>query len=46
MAFKIRTDSEPGAIPLVLVVIGIAWLLVARWRRRPGTADDARTPPG
>ena len=46
MAFKIRTDSEPGAIPLVLVVIGIAWLLAARWRRRPGTADDARTPPG
>jgi hypothetical protein len=46
MAFKIRTDSEPGAIPLALVAIGIAWLHAARRRRRPGTADDARTPPG
>ena len=46
MVFKIRADSEPGAIPLALVLIGIAWLLAVRWRRRPETADDARTPPG
>jgi len=46
MVAKIRADSEPGAIPLALVVIGGTWLLAARWRRRPETADDARTPPG
>lgn len=46
MVFKIRADREPGAIPLALVLIGIAWLLAARWRRRSETADDARTPPG
>ena len=34
MAFKIYADSEPGAIPLLLVLIGIVLYLVARSRLR------------
>ena len=34
MAGKIYADSEPGAIPLLLVVGGVAWYCVARVRRR------------
>ena len=32
MSGKIYTDSEPGAIPLLLVVLGTGWYLVARAR--------------
>lgn len=32
MAFKIVEDSEPGAIPLLLVLIGGAWYLTVRHR--------------
>lgn len=32
MALKIVEDSEPGAIPLLLVLIGGAWHLIARRR--------------
>jgi uncharacterized protein (TIGR03382 family) len=28
-------ESEPGAIPLALIVVGVGWWLFAR-RRRPG----------
>jgi hypothetical protein len=34
MTIKIVADSEPGLIPLVLVVGGIAWFFVARTRTR------------
>jgi len=34
MAIKIRADSEPGALPLALVVLGLAWHVLARMRRR------------
>jgi hypothetical protein len=34
MAFKIHADSEPGAIPLALVLLGTVWLVVARLRAR------------
>jgi hypothetical protein len=34
MAFKIYADSEPGAIPLALVLLGIGLYLYARTRRR------------
>ena len=34
MAGKIVFDSEPGAIPLLLVILGVAWLLIARARAR------------
>ncbi len=32
MIFKIYSDSEPGLIPLVLVIGGIAWYVVTRLR--------------
>ena len=32
---KIYADGEPGAIPLLLVVLGAGWYLVARVRARP-----------
>lgn len=32
MAFMIITESEPGALPLALVLIGGIWLFVARRR--------------
>lgn len=35
MVGKIYADSEPGAIPLLLIVLGIGWLLVTRVRMRP-----------
>jgi len=31
---KIYADSEPGAIPILLVVLGTGWYLVARVRTR------------
>ena len=34
MAGKIHADSEPGAVPLLLVVLGIAWHVGVRWRGR------------
>jgi hypothetical protein len=37
MARQMYADDEPGAIPLLLVVVGIGWLLVTRARiRRAG----------
>ncbi len=32
MAFKIVEDSEPGALPLLLVLVGGAWYLIGRRR--------------
>ncbi|MEP0546705.1 MAG: hypothetical protein ABJF88_07230 [Rhodothermales bacterium] len=34
MAYMITVESEPGAIPLLLVVIGSGWYLVMRGRIR------------
>ena len=34
MAGKIYADSEPGAIPMLLVVLGTGWYLVTRARTR------------
>ncbi len=34
MVFMIRTESEPGALPLLLVVLGTAWHIAARVRIR------------
>ena len=39
---KIYADSEPGAIPILLVVLGTGWYLVARFRAR----SRRRQPPG
>jgi hypothetical protein len=39
MVYKIYADSEPGLIPLLLVVVGSAWYIIARartrWRHEP-----------
>ncbi len=35
MSGKIYADSEPGAIPILLVVLGTGWYLLARVRTRP-----------
>lgn len=32
MIGKIYADSEPGAIPLALILVGIGWYIVARFR--------------
>lgn len=34
MIFMITTESEPGALPLLLVVVGTGWHLVTRARIR------------
>jgi hypothetical protein len=34
MAAKIHADSEPGALPLLLVVGSLAWLVITQWRLR------------
>ncbi len=34
MIFMMYTESEPGAIPLLLIVLGIGWFLVTRIRVR------------
>lgn len=34
MIGKIYADSEPGAIPLLLTLLGIGWYLVTRARSR------------
>lgn len=30
VAVKIYADSEPGAIPLLLIVLGTGWLIITR----------------
>ena len=40
MAGKIVADSEPGAIPLLLVVLGAAWYVSTRIRARGGQKAD------
>ena len=39
MAIKIRADSEPGGIPILLVLLGGGWLLATRMRSRRGAQD-------
>jgi hypothetical protein len=34
MARQMYADDEPGAIPLLLVLVGVAWFLVTRARTR------------
>jgi hypothetical protein len=35
---KIYADSEPGAIPLAMILAGVVWQVVARVRRRQHAA--------
>jgi membrane-bound ClpP family serine protease len=32
LAFTIYTESEPGALPLLLLLIGSSWYLITRYR--------------
>lgn len=41
MIYMIRTEGEPGAIPLVVVVLGIGWYFTTRSRFR-SHPEDAR----
>ena len=34
MIFKIYADSEPGAIPLLMIVVGAGWYFVSRFQLR------------
>ena len=34
MAYMIAVESEPGALPLLLVVLGLGWYVIARVRPR------------
>ena len=34
MMYKIYADSEPGLIPILLVVLGIGWYFITRARIR------------
>lgn len=34
LLFMVTVEGEPGAIPLVLIVLGIGWYVVARARVR------------
>lgn len=34
LVFMVTVESEPGAIPLLLIVIGIGWYFVARYKMR------------
>ncbi|MBZ9629154.1 hypothetical protein LB465_00070 [Salegentibacter sp. LM13S] len=37
LIFKIVVDSEPGAIPLFLVTLGISGFLISKFRKKSGT---------
>ena len=35
MIGKIVADSEPGAIPILLILVGVGWYVAVRMRSRP-----------
>src|SRR5262245_9139001 len=35
LVYMITVEDEPGAVPLALIALGIAWLVIARLRMRP-----------
>jgi hypothetical protein len=37
LAYMVTVEDEPGAIPLLLIVVGIGWKLVTRYRVRSHT---------
>jgi len=39
MAAKMYADSEPGAIPILLVILGIGWYFITRARIRTSRAS-------
>lgn len=34
VAMMVATEGEPGALPLLILVFGLGWLGVMRWRAR------------
>ena len=32
MIYMIRVEDEPGALPLILIIIGIVWFIVNRYQ--------------
>ena len=38
LGYMVAVEGEPGALPLALIAVGIAWLLYARARNRGGKA--------
>ncbi len=34
VAMMVTTEGEPGALPLLILVLGLGWLGVTRWRAR------------
>lgn len=40
MAMKIVEDSEPGAIPLLLVLIGTVWFFLQRFKFRSQKSNN------
>lgn len=37
LVYMVTVEDEPGALPLLLIVVGIGWKLVMRYRVRAGT---------
>ena len=34
LGYMVATEGEPGGIPLLLIVVGVGWFAVARFRDR------------
>jgi hypothetical protein len=37
LVYMVTVEDEPGALPLLLIVVGIGWKLVTRYRVRSRT---------
>jgi hypothetical protein len=37
LVYMVTVEDEPGALPLLLIVVGIGWKLVMRYRVRSNT---------
>jgi hypothetical protein len=46
MARQMYADDEPGAIPLLLVVVAMGWFLITRLRIRRAMKRGVRRPRG
>ena len=44
MTYMVLVEDEPGAVPLVLIVLGAAWYVIARIRARTGQGGRGAEP--
>jgi hypothetical protein len=44
LIYMILVEDEPGAVPLALTALGIAWFIIARVRLRPNAGRDTTAP--